>query len=71
MSWILALAGKLISSPTVSGILIPVLSRALTDFFQRAANRVEESAAIRAAKAAKTAEELRLASKKLSDASRR
>jgi hypothetical protein len=66
-----ALIAKILESPVVAGILIPSLSRALENFFKAQADRIEENSARKAAKAAKTAEELRLASIKLSDASRR
>lgn len=62
---------KLVTSPLVAGILIPALSRAFESFFKKQADRIEEKAAVKAAKAAKTVEALRDASQKLSDATSR
>ncbi len=52
-------------------VLVPALSKALADFFESHAKKLEEKSAVKTAKAASTAEELRIASRKLSDASSR
>lgn len=67
----IALLARLASSPLVSRLLIPALSQYLAEFFYRKARESEYAAALKRAKVGKTAEEIRLASKKLSDASRR
>jgi hypothetical protein len=71
MTLVWTILAKTLSSPVVSGILIPTLSRALEGFFIRLSNQIEEKGALKQAKAAKTAEELRAASKRLSDATSR
>lgn len=68
---LLAWLGKIAAHPFVARILLPAITSALTDFLNRQAGKLEVKTAVKAAKAAKTAEELRNASKKLSDASRR
>ena len=75
---VLAWLSKVISSPVVANVLVPTLAKALSEYFQRQANRLEEKAANTQAKAAgkiadnaKRAEALRLASIKLTEATRR
>lgn len=65
---ILSILGRVVTQPWVAGILIPSLSKALVSLFERGAQRLEVKTAIKTARAAETAEELRVASKKLSDA---
>jgi hypothetical protein len=67
LSWIARLA----ASPLVARILIPAISNALHQFFESQAKKLETRGAVKAAKAAKTAEQIREASKRLSDASTR
>jgi hypothetical protein len=65
------LVGKLAASPLISRLLIPAIAKALGDFFARQADRIDLRAAVKTVRAAKTAEEMRNASKKLSDATNR
>ncbi len=64
-------ARKLFTSPLVSKLLIPVLGDALAKFFERQAARLEMKSAVKSAKVAQTAADLREASRKLTDASNR
>lgn len=64
----LTFLAKVATNPIVVKILVPSLTNALSRVFHRWADRLEHNQAIKAARAAKTAEELRDASKKLSDA---
>jgi hypothetical protein len=68
---VITLLSKLVTSPLLARIIVPALARALATFFQNQAAKIELRTAVKAAKAAKTSEELRLASSKLSDASAR
>ncbi len=68
---ILGWIAKLASSPVFVNVIAPWIARGLTAFFEHQAARLETKGAVTQAKAAKTAEELREASKRLSDASRR
>lgn len=68
---LLAFLSRLATSELATKVLVPSISAALVTFFTKAANRIEDKAVNRAALAAKTSEELREASKKLSDASSR
>lgn len=52
-------------------MVIPALAAAIQDYLLKTANRLEEKSAVNAAKAAKTAEEFRDASKKLTDSASR
>lgn len=65
---VLGILGKVVTQPWVANILVPSIARALVSLFERGAQRLEVKSAVKAAKAAQTAEELRNASKKLSDA---
>jgi hypothetical protein len=74
----IAYLANLLSSPVVAKVLIPALSRALTDLFLKLADRAESRASIIQAKAAgqiaenaARAEALRAASKRLSDNTQR
>lgn len=71
MTLIISVLAKIASSPIFVNVLVPSLARALESFFKAAASRIESRSAIKAAKAAKTAEELREASKRLTSASAR
>lgn len=68
---VLAWLARLATSPIVASVLIPALSDALSKFFARQADRLELRAAIRVAKVGKTADDLRDASKRLTDAASR
>lgn len=68
---VLAFILRVSSHPFVQGVMVPAVSHVLAGAASKLANRIEESSAIKAAKAAKTAQELRDASIRLSDASRR
>ncbi len=67
LSWL----AKLATHPLVVSVLVPSLTKALENFFERAAGRCERRSAVTQAKAAKTAEELREASRRLSDSTAR
>lgn len=71
MPALFALVARLMANPFVANLIVPALSRALTNFFEKQANRIELKGAIKASKAAQTAEEIRDASKKLSDSASR
>ncbi len=62
---------SLIENPLVQKLIIPVLGDAIAKFFERQAAKLQLKLAVRAAKTAKTVEDLREASKKLTDASNR
>lgn len=53
--------------PLVSRVLFPALTSAIARFLEKKFRRIQVKASIKAAKAAYTAEELRLASEKLSN----
>lgn len=67
----IALLAKIASYPLVVQVLIPALAGALARFLEDQASRIKISDAVADAKKAKTQEELREASRKLSDASAR
>lgn len=67
----LSLLAKIASHPLVAGVLIPSIAQAIQGFLEKMASRCERRAAVTQAQAAKTAEELRDASKRLSDSTRR
>lgn len=71
MNFILFWVAKIASHPISVTILLPALQNALSSVFQKWADKREDKAAVTAAKAAQTAEELREASRLLSDSSRR
>jgi len=71
MAPICSLLAKLAESPVVQSILVPSIVKLLSSFFESTARKLEIRSAVRAAKAAKKAEELRDASKRLSDSTRR
>lgn len=62
---------KVVSNPVVRKVIIPAVGRALEKVFDKAIGRIKTKSAVKAAKAAKTVEELREASKKLSESSAR
>lgn len=62
---------KAATHPTVVRVLLPRLAEALGQYFARKAGQVEVKTAVRVARAAKTAEDLRLASQRLTDAANR
>lgn len=66
-----ALLARIATHPLVARVLIPSLAGALAEWFEKQANRIALNTAFKSARQAKTAEELRAASKKLSDASTR
>lgn len=68
---LLAWIAKISSNPLVARVLVPVLSRVLSDFFERQAGKLEVRAAVKLAKTEKTVEGLREASKRLSDSTAR
>ncbi len=59
------------ASPLIQRILVPALTEALTRFFEKQASKIEARGAVKAAKSAKTAEQIRDASKRISDATAR
>ncbi len=65
------LIAKLAESPLVANVLFPSIVRFLTNFFEAHAKRIELSGAVQAVKGAQNAEQLRLASKRLTDATAR
>ncbi len=68
---VLGWLADLVTSPIVTKLLIPIFGDALAKFFERQALKLETKAAIRSAKVAQTAADLREASRKLTDASNR
>jgi len=68
---LLNLLFKILSSPLIAKILIPAVTGAITSFLEARSRDIERRAAIKAAKAAKTVEELREASRRLSNTTRR
>lgn len=66
MTTFLTLLARIVSLPVVSKVLMPAISRALEDFFTGQIQNLEWDLVVRAAKTAKTKEELRVASEKLS-----
>lgn len=71
MPALLALLSKIVTNPVVANLIIPSLSRAFANFFQNQAAKLELKNAVKTARIAKTSEELRVASKRLSDATDR
>ncbi len=69
MPFILGLLGKIAMSPVVSKVILPWFGDWLAGLFERKAEKLETRAAVKVVKAAKTADELREASRRLSDAS--
>lgn len=67
LSWIAAIT----SHPLFQGVIRPGFENAVKSFLEGAANKLELRSAVASAKAAKTAEDLRAASVRLTDASRR
>lgn len=68
---LLVLLGRIASHPLVATVLIPSITAALTRFLDRMASRCERSGAVKQAKAAKTAKELRDAAESLTNSTRR
>jgi hypothetical protein len=68
---VLGWLADLFTSPLITKLLVPVLGDAIAKFFERQATRLETKAAVKSARAASTADQLREASKKLTDASNR
>lgn len=71
MTLILAWLADLVSSPLVTKLVVPILGDALAKFFEKRAAALEVKSAVKAASAAKTAEEFREASRRLTEASNR
>lgn len=67
LSWLV----DLVDSPLFQKLVVPILGNALARFFESQAKRLEVKAAVKSAKAASTADQLREASKKLTDATNR
>ena len=61
----------LVTGPFFTRFVVPVLGDAIAKFFERQALRLETKNAIKSAKVAQTADALREASRKLTDASNR
>lgn len=59
----------LVEGPLFQKLIVPILGNAIARFFERQAARLETKLAVKQAKVAKTADDLRAASKKLTDAS--
>jgi hypothetical protein len=62
---------ELVSHPLVEKLILPILGKWIAGWFERQAVKLETKSAVKAAKAASTADQLREASKKLTDATNR
>lgn len=69
--WLSRTIATVASHPVVTRILFPAVTTAVMSWIDKQANRIETKAAINQAKAAQTAQELRDASRRLSDSTRR
>lgn len=67
LGWI----ADLIAHPLVERILLPIFGKWLAGWLERQAEKLKVKMAVKAAKTAKTVEDLREASRKLTDASNR
>jgi hypothetical protein len=61
----------LVEGPIFQKLIVPILGNAIARFFERQAAKLELKSAVKSAKAASTADQLREASKRLTDASNR